>query len=418
MSDAEDAADVLIAGAGQAGAQAAISLRQAGFTGSITMLGEEPDAPYERPPLSKDYLAGEREAARLQLRPAAFWAERAVRIETGRRIVHVDPAHDAVGSVTTADGARYGWRRLIWAAGGHARALPAPGADLAGVHRIRTRADVDALRAELPMAQLVLVVGGGYVGLESAAVLRKAGKAVTVVESEPRLLARVAGAPIGDFYAAQHRAHGVDVRLATGVVALHGCDGRVAAAELSTGDAIDCDLVIVGIGLVPSVGPLALAGAATGNGVRVDAHCRASLAGVYAIGDCAHGPSRFHPAGACRIESVQNAVDMARTAAAHIVAGDAAAPHDATPWFWSNQYDLRLQTVGLSAGHDASVMRGNPATASWSLMYLRAGAVVALDCINAPRDYVQGRALVERRAVIDPARLGDASAPLKSLIEG
>jgi 3-phenylpropionate/trans-cinnamate dioxygenase ferredoxin reductase component len=398
-----DASDILIIGAGQAGAQAAISLRQEGFTGSIRMVGEEPDLPYERPPLSKDYLAGEKTADRLLLRPPAFWAERKVEILTGVRIGHVNQ-----GLAHAEDGRSFGFGTLIWAAGGHARKLSCPGADLGGVHVIRTRQDDDALRADLHTAQKVVIVGGGYVGLEAAAVLAKSGKSVTVVEAQTRLLARVAGQEVSDHFKAVHEAHGVTILLEAQVDALEG-ETRVSAVRLSGGDLIPADLVIAGIGLVPSVAPLGI------DAVEVDSHCRTTLPGVYAIGDCAAHHNRYAGGARIRLESVQNAVDMAKTAAAHIVQGDGAKPYDACPWFWSNQYDLKLQTVGLSIGHDARVVRGDPACGSWSLVYLRAGAVVALDCINTPRDYVQGKALVERGAEIAPDLLANALLPLKSL---
>jgi 3-phenylpropionate/trans-cinnamate dioxygenase ferredoxin reductase subunit len=395
--------DVLIIGAGQAGAQAAISLRQEGFAGSIRMVGEESDLPYERPPLSKDYLAGERTADRLLLRPPAFWAEREVEILTATRITRVD------GKVAHAeDGRSFGFGTLVWAAGGHARRLACPGAELGGVHMIRTRQDDDDLRADLRSAERIVIVGGGYVGLEAAAVLAKAGKQVTVVEAQTRLLARVAGPEVSDFYKAVHEAHGVEILLDAQVEALEG-ETRVSAVRLADGRVLPADLVIAGIGLMPSVAPLGL------DAVEVDGHCRTTLAQVYAIGDCATHQNRFAGGARIRLESVQNAVDMAKAAAAHIVHGDAAKPYDACPWFWSNQYDLKLQTVGLSMGHDARVVRGDPASGNWSLVYLRAGAVVALDCINAPRDYVQGKALVERGAHVSPDLLADAQRPLKSL---
>ena len=398
-----DHSDILIIGAGQAGAQAAISLRQEGFAGSIRMVGEEADLPYERPPLSKDYLAGERTADRLLLRPPAFWAEREVEILTGVRVTRVE------GQVAHAqDGRSLTFGTLIWAAGGHARRLTCPGAGLGGVHVIRTRQDDDDLRADLHTAQAVVIVGGGYVGLEAAAVLAKAGKQVTVVEAQTRLLARVAGPEVSDFYKAVHEAHGVRILLDAQVEALEG-ETRVSAVRLADGRVLPADLVIAGIGLVPSVAPLGL------DAVEVDGHCRTTLAHVYAIGDCASHQNRYAGGARIRLESVQNAVDMAKAAAAHIVHGDTAKPYDACPWFWSNQYDLKLQTVGLSLGADARVVRGDPASGSWSLVYLRAGAVVALDCINAPRDYVQGKALVERGAVIAPDLLADAQRPLKSL---
>jgi 3-phenylpropionate/trans-cinnamate dioxygenase ferredoxin reductase subunit len=273
---------------------------------------------------------------------------------------------------------------------------------------IRTRQDDDDLRADLHTAQTVVIIGGGYVGLEAAAVLAKAGKQVTVVEAQPRLLARVAGPEVSEFYKAAHGAQGVAILLDAQVEALEG-DTRVTAVRLADGRTLPADLVIAGIGLIPSVAPLGL------DAVEVDGHCRTTLAHVYAIGDCAAHSNRYAGGARIRLESVQNAVDMAKAAAAHIVHGDAARPYDACPWFWSNQYDLKLQTVGLSIGHDARVVRGDPTCGSWSLVYLRAGAVVALDCINAPRDYVQGKALVERGAVIAPDLLADAQRPLKSL---
>jgi 3-phenylpropionate/trans-cinnamate dioxygenase ferredoxin reductase component len=409
--------DILIIGTGQAGAQAALSLRQEGFGGSICMLGEERDLPYERPPLSKEYLAGERTADRLLLRQPLFWAERDVEIRTGVRIARVE-----AGRAHAEDGAVHEFGTLVWAAGGHARRLSCPGAGLSGVHVIRSRQDCDDLRADLNAARQVVVVGGGYVGLEAAAVLAKAGKSVTVVEAQPRLLARVAGPEVSAHYKALHEAHGVRILLDVAVAALEGQgqgqgeregeregQGRVAAVRLADGTRLPADLVIAGIGLVPSVAPLGIAEAV------VDAHCRTALPNIYAIGDCATHPNRFAGGASIRLESVQNAVDMAKTAAAHIVHGDGARPYDACPWFWSNQYDVKLQTVGLSMNHDARVVRGDPASGSWSLVYLRAGAVIALDCINAARDYVQGKALVERGARIPPDRLADAGQPLKSL---
>lgn len=397
--------DVLIVGAGQAGAMAAIALRQEGFTGSILMVGEESDLPYERPPLSKDYLAGEKPADRLLIRPPAFWTERDVTILPETRIAHVER-----GVASAEDGRLFHFGKLIWAAGGHARKLRCPGGDLGGVHVIRTRQDVDNLRADLSVAQRVAVIGGGYVGLEAAAVLAAHGKTVTVIEAQPRLLARVTAPAISDHYLALHRSHGVEVLLSAQVEALEG-DGRVSTVRLADGRGIPCDVAIVGIGLEPSVAPLGL----DGNGVPVDAHCRTAIPDVYAIGDCAAHANAYARGQVIRLESVQNAVDMAKAAAAHIVHGDAARPYAACPWFWSNQYDVRLQTVGLSAGHDETVTRGDPESGSFTLVYLREGAIIALDCINAPRDYVQGKALVERGAKVAPDRLADASIPLKEM---
>ena len=346
------------------------------------------------------------------LRPEAFWRERNVELRLGRRVARIDAAaHEA----TTANGETFGYGQLIWAAGGSPRPLPVPGGDLAGVHMIRTRADVDALKGELAGAERIAVIGGGYIGLEAAAVLAKLGKQVTVVEALDRVLARVAGEQVSRFYEAEHRAHGVDVRTGQHVAELVGADGRVAAVRFGPGvPDLPCNLVIVGIGIVPSVGPLAAAGAATGNGVEVDEFCRTSLPDIFAIGDCANHVNAFAGDVRIRLESVQNAVDQAKVAAGAIL-GDLK-PYGATPWFWSNQYDLKLQTVGLSIGHDDMVLRGDPAARSFSLVYLKGGRVIALDCINAARDYAQGRALVEAGLVADKAQLADPSVPLKSLL--
>ena len=400
--------DVVIVGAGHGGAQAAIALRQAKFGGSIAVIGDEPDLPYERPPLSKEYLAGDKGFDRLLIRPATFWQERDVAMLLGRRVTHVDPAARQV----TAAGEPIGYRHLIWATGGAPRRLSCAGHHLAGVHTVRTRADADRMMAELPGVSRAVVIGGGYIGLEAAAVLAKFGKQVVLLEALPRVLARVAAEPLSRFYEAEHRAHGVDVRLDTIVDCILG-DDAVTGVRLAGGETIAADMVIVGIGIVPAVAPLIEAGAAGGNGVAVDAQCRASLADVFAIGDCALHANAFADGAEIRLESVQNANDQANVVAKVITGQDAA--YHAVPWFWSNQYDLKLQTVGLSIGHDSTVLRGDPATRSFSLIYLKQGRVIALDCVNAVKDYVQGRKLVEQGATIDPARLADSTTPLKEL---
>ena len=405
--------DVLIVGGGQAGAQAAISLRQGGFAGSITIVGEELDPPYERPPLSKDYLSGAKTAERLALRPPAFWTERNVTLLLGHRVTAVDPA---ARFVTTAAGSTLGYGDLIWAAGGHPRALPMPGGDLPGVHVIRSRLDVDLLTDDLAATSDVVIVGGGYIGLEAAAVLVKAGKTVTVLEAQDGVLARVAAEPVSRFYEAEHRAHGVDVRLGVAIEAVEG-SGHVTGVRTS-GGTIPAGVVIVGIGLVPAVAALGLAGAVTHNGVEVDDHCRTSLPHIFAIGDCAHHVNAFAAGAGIRLESVQNAIDQAKVVAGVILG--APQPYRAVPWFWSNQYDLKLQTVGLSGGHDATVVRGDPASRSWSLVYLRGGRVIALDSINAARDFVQGKALVEfddgAGLIATGLSIADPGIPLKSLL--
>jgi len=412
MSTAANQADVVIVGTGHGGAQAALALRQQGFAGSILMLGRDSVPPYERPPLSKEYLAGEKPFERIMIRPPQFWAERDIGLMLETNVSKVDPA---TKTLALTGGGTVAYGTLIWAAGGDPRRLSCPGAHLGGIHAVRDKADTDRLRAELAAgARKTVVIGGGYIGLEVAAALRKQACDVTVVEKEARLLFRVAGEDLAHFYEGEHRAHGVDVRLASEVEALEGDGDRVTGVRLAGGELLPCDLLVVGIGIVPAVGPLIAAGAAGANGVEVDPFCRTSLPDVYAIGDCAAHANPFAGGAVVRLESVQNANDMANTAA-RAICGEPL-PYEAVPWFWSNQYDLRLQTVGLSLGHDAAVLRGDPAERSFSVVYLKNGQVIALDCVNRTKDYVQGRKLVEARAVIAPDALLDVDTPLKDML--
>jgi 3-phenylpropionate/trans-cinnamate dioxygenase ferredoxin reductase subunit len=401
--------DIVIVGAGHGGAQAAIALRQNKFEGSIAVIGDEPELPYERPPLSKEYFSGEKTFERILIRPAAFWDERQVEMLLGRRVVSVDAA---AHSVTTADGETIGYGKLIWATGGSPRTIGCAGNELIGVHTVRTRADADRMLAELDSVEQAVVIGGGYIGLEAAAVLAKFGKKVVLLEALDRVLARVAGEDLSRFYEAEHRAHGVDVRLGAAVECIEG-ETHVTGVRMKDGEVIPAQMVIVGIGIVPAVEPLIAAGAEGGNGVAVDHQCRTSLPDIFAIGDCALHANGFADGLPIRLESVQNANDQATLVARTIMGQDLA--YDAVPWFWSNQYDLRLQTVGLSTGHDATVLRGDPASRSFSVIYLKEGRVIALDCVNATKDYVQGRKLVVDRLSIDPAKLADSETPLKEL---
>jgi 3-phenylpropionate/trans-cinnamate dioxygenase ferredoxin reductase subunit len=259
-----------------------------------------------------------------------------------------------------------------------------------------------------------VVIGGGYIGLEAAAVLTKLGCEVTLLEAQERVLSRVAGEDLSRFYENEHRGHGVDVRLGAEVDVIEGDGDRVTAVKLTSGATLECDMLVVGIGIVPAVGPLIAAGAAGANGVEVDPYCRTSLPDIYAIGDCAAHASPYAGGAVVRLESVQNATDMA-SCAAKAICGDPQ-PYAALPWFWSNQYDLRLQTAGLSLGHDATVLRGDPASRSFSVIYLKEGRVIALDCVNRTKDYAQGRQLVEDRAVIAPEVLLDTETELKAML--
>ncbi len=403
-------ADVLVVGSGHGGTSAAIALRQLGFEGTVAIVSADPDLPYERPPLSKDYLAGEKGFESILLRPANFWSDKSIELIADEEIVAIDPvAHLA----TAASGRPFFYNHLIWSAGGVPRRLTCDGHDLQGIHTIRDRADVDRLRGELDGAHHVVVIGGGYIGLEAAASLTKLGKHVSVLEATGRLLERVAAKPISDFFAAEHRRHGVEIHLGANVVCLEGESGRVVRAMLADGTTIAADLVIVGIGIVPRIAPLEQAGADCPNGVAVDPLCRTTIPDVYAIGDCALHRNRFAPDHPVRVESVQNAADQAKVVALDILGRPE--PYVATPWFWSNQYDVKLQTVGLSTGYDDALVRGDPATGRFSVIYLADGAVIALDCVNMVRDYVQGRALVENRARVAPERLTDPDVALKSL---
>ncbi len=404
--------DVIIVGTGHGGAQAAIALRQNGFEGSVLMIGRDTVPPYERPPLSKEYLARDKSFERIMIRPEQFWADKGIALRLGATVTGVDAAARAL---SLADGATLSFGKLIWATGGDPRRLSCPGSELAGIHYVRDKSDADQMMQELDAgAKNVVVIGGGYIGLEAAAVLTKFGCHVTLLEALPRVLARVAGPELSAFYEAEHRAHGVDLRTGKMVSALQGADGIVTGVILENGDVLPADMVVAGIGIIPATGPLNEAGASGTNGVDVDEYCRTSLPDIYAIGDCASHTNAFADGAAIRLESVQNANDMATTTARDIC-GKTQAYH-ALPWFWSNQYDLKLQTAGLSLGHDATVLRGDPASRSFSVIYLRQGKVIALDCVNAMKDYVQGRKLVEAGAEIAPEKLADSSIVLKDML--
>jgi len=409
-----DYADVVIVGTGHGGAQAAIALRQHGFDGSILMIGRDHAPPYERPPLSKEYLAGDKGFERIMIRPEKFWADKEIALRLGAAVTGIDAR---ARRLTLSDGGSITYRKLIWSGGGDPRRLPVPGAVLPGVFYVRDKGDADAMMAALAGgAKRAVVIGGGYIGLEAAAVLRKLGCAITLVEMLPRLLARVAGAEMSDFYAAEHRRQGVDVRLGEGVRAVLGEDaGRVTGVMLDSGEQIACEMVIVGIGVVPAVAPLIAAGAAGSNGVDVDFCCRTTLDDIYAIGDCAAHANPFADGAVIRLESVQNAHDMASTVARAIMGEKE--PYHALPWFWSNQYDLKLQTAGLSLGFDQTVLRGDPSTRKFTVVYLKDGKPIAFDCVGTMKDYVQGRKLLENGVgKVDPALLADPDVPIKDLI--
>jgi 3-phenylpropionate/trans-cinnamate dioxygenase ferredoxin reductase component len=379
--------DVLIVGSGHAGAHAAIGLRNnPAFAGSITIVTDDAELPYERPPLSKDYLAGVRPFERMLLRPATFWQDRDISIVTQQRVVQVDPS---CKQATTSDGTKLDYDSLVWAAGGRPRQLSCAGNTLAGLHHVRARADVDRMIAELPGVDRVAIIGAGFIGLEAASILTKLGKSVVVLEMLSRVLSRVAGPEISAFFEREHRAHGVDIRTQTVVDCIEGNDGRAVGVRLGDGEVVAAQMAIVGIGIIPNVEVLAAAGAICSNGVHVDEFCRTNLVDVFAIGDCASHHNRFAGGERIRLESVQNANEQAATVVKAL--SGRPAPYNSVPWFWSDQYDVKLQTAGLSHGYDATQVRGDPASRSFSVAYLRNGRMIALDCINATRDYVQAR---------------------------
>lgn len=402
---------VLIIGASQAGAQLATSLREFGATSPITLVGGEAHLPYQRPPLSKAFLHGKVEAEQLLLRSPAYYADQGIDVVTGEWIEQVD--HDTSGGrAVAASGRSFGFSQLALTVGGSPRRLPVPGADLGNVFYLRDLDDATALRAGLAEAMRVVVVGGGFVGLEAAAVARALGKDVTVVEALDRLLARAVAPEVSQFYLGAHRRRGVEVLLNTGVVGIAGT-GTVTSVELSDGTSLPADIVLVGIGLVPHTDLAHRLGVHCDGGIVIDEHARTSRPGVVAAGDCTtlRMPSR---AGLLRIESVANAIAQGRAAAAAL-----AGVHDplsAVPWFWSDQGDLKLQIAGLSAGYDDVVLRGDPASERFSALYYAGSDLIAIDAVNTPRDYMAVRKILETGGSVPREVAADVDVQLKTLI--
>jgi 3-phenylpropionate/trans-cinnamate dioxygenase ferredoxin reductase component len=381
-------AGVVIAGAGQAGFQVAATLRRAGWEGPVTLIGEEPVAPYQRPPLSKDWLAGEDGPERVHFRPAGFYDTQGVEVVSGDRVEAVDrPGR----RVRLASGRELGYEHLVLALGARPRALRVPGADLDGVLSLRTVADAGALRSGLARARNVVVVGGGFIGLEVAAAARARGARVTVVEALDRVMARVVSPEISAFYTARHEAAGITVLLGSGVVALEGADGRVRGVELADGRRLPADLVLVGIGIVPVTDLAEAAGLPVDDGIVVDEHLRTSDPAIWAVGDCARYPSR-HAGGPVRLESVQNATDHGRAVAAAIAGTPE--PYAAVPWFWSDQLGTKLQIAGLVAGRDGAEVRGDGD--AFSVVSYRDGDVVAVESVNQMREHMEARKTLAR----------------------
>lgn len=399
---------VLIIGAGHASGQAAATLRQKKFAGKITLIGEEPYYPYQRPPLSKKYLAGELPAERLYFKPASFYDESEIRVILETRVEHIDRAGKFVG---TADGSRHDYDKLLIATGARVRKLDVPGANLAGVHYLRNIQDVDAMRSGLRPGANLVVIGAGYIGLEVAAVAAKLGLHVTVVEMADRVMSRVVSAGVSEFYQQEHRAHGVTLMLSSALNGFSG-DEQVRQVDLADNVVIKADMVLVGIGVLPNVELASAAGLDVDNGIKVDDRCLSSDPDIFAVGDCTNHPNALL-GRRLRLESVHNALEQAKTAAANIC-GEAT-NYSQVPWFWSDQYDLKLQIAGISEGFNSTVMRGDPANRSFSCLYLNDGRLIAIDAINSPRDFMQAKALIADRAVVSPDTLANTDIALKDM---
>ena len=405
--NADAQSTVVIVGASHAAVQLAHGLRRLGWEGGIRLVGEEPELPYHKPPLSKDFLKGKRNFEQILLRPAAMYEKNRVDLELGRRVTAIDRERH---TIALDDGRSLAWHKLVLTTGAHPRRLPVPGADLPGVCYVRKVADIRRMLEYTGAGKRAVIVGGGYIGLEVAASLRSLGMQVTVVEAEARLLRRVTCPQMSEFFARVHREEGVELRLGSGVETITG-NGRADGVRLASGATEPADLVVVGIGIVPNVTLAEEAGLATDDGIAVDEFCRTTDPDIYAAGDCA---SFSHPLYErfLRLESVQNAHDQAMVVARSLCG--AAEPYTDLPWFWSDQYDVKLQIAGLSDGYDTVIERGNSAEGrAFSLCYLRDGRLIAVDAVNRPKDFVMAKKVVASGGRVDPVELADPDLPLQ-----
>jgi 3-phenylpropionate/trans-cinnamate dioxygenase ferredoxin reductase subunit len=398
---------VVIVGAGHAAVQAVDTLRREGHTGPIVLVGDEPYLPYNRPPLSKKYLSGELERERLWLRSNQFYQQHRVDTRLGVRVTAIDRASQRL---RLGDGGELTYDKLLLCVGSRPRQLEVPGHDLPGIHCLRSIADVDAIRADLAGARHMVVVGGGYIGLEAAACARHLGLEATVLEMADRPMARVVAPEVSAFYVARHQREGVQVVCNATVTACAG-EGRVATVRCGERE-YPADLVIIGVGILPDVTLAAAAGLRCDNGVWVDEQCRTSDPNVYAAGDCTNHPSVRY-GRRVRLESVDNAVEQAKTAALNICGKPAR--HEHVPWFWSDQYDVKLQIAGLSEGYDSTVVRGDPASGSFALYYFAGGDLLAVDAINSMRDFMTGKKWLAERKRPDPQLIADVAVDLKTI---
>lgn len=408
---------LVVIGAGHAGTELAVQAREAGWPGAIRLVGDETALPYHRPPLSKAYLAGTATLDSLHLKARATLEKAGVELLQGRRVQALDPA---ARRVAFEDGSSIGYARLALATGGRPRPLPPAIAgaaeDADNFHYLRTLADVDRIRRHFAPGARVAIVGGGYIGLEVAAVAIKAGLKVTVLEAADRVLARVTAPRVSSFYEQVHREAGVDLRIGVQVdgFELDAARRKVTGVHCADGERLACDLVIVGIGIVPNTELAAAAGLAVDDGIRIDACARTSDLHIVAAGDCTRFDSALY-GRSVRLESVPNALEQARSAAAALLGHERS--FESAPWFWSDQYELKLKMVGLSQGHDQFLLRGSVEQRSFSAFYLKGGRVIAVDTVNRPAEFMLAKRIVGERMVIPPERLVDDGAPLKSLLQ-
>lgn len=413
MTDAASSTAIII-GAGHAGGELAVALRNEGWAGRILLLGEEAHLPYHRPPLSKAYLAGSVEKSSLAIRPQAAYERANIEFMAGVRVVRIDRANQRL---QLADGAQLNYDRLAIATGGRPRPLSVPNAAVAercaNFHYLRTLDDVEQIRAQMAPGKRLAIVGGGYIGLEVAASAIAQGLQVTVLEALPRVLQRVTAAELSAYYERKHREAGVDIRTGVQVADLEVTGDAVTAVLCADGSRLAADLVVVGIGLLANTELAAEAGLQVDNGILVDEHAQTSDPHIFAAGDCTNHPNALL-GRRLRLESVPNALEQSRVAAANM-AGKAKT-YASAPWFWSDQYELKLKMVGLSEGFERLVLRGDPATDSFSAFYLKGDKVLAADTVNRPQDFIAAKRLVAEGIAISPEQLADDSRPLKELL--
>jgi 3-phenylpropionate/trans-cinnamate dioxygenase ferredoxin reductase component len=400
---------VVIVGAGQAGFQIAVSLRMEGYEGSIALIGDEPNLPYQRPPLSKGFMTGKQDIEDTALRPVAFYQSHRIELVTGARVTEIDRVSR---SVSLASGHRFPYETLVLAVGARNRTLSVKGAELDGVCYLRTDTEAIEIQQHLEHARNIVVIGGGFIGLELAAAACTIGKSVSVLEVQSRLMPRVVSPILSDFYRDLHKSEGVEISLGVTLSEIAGHQGKVNRVVLNDGSVYPADLVLVGIGVVPNVDLARDAGLSISNGIVVDAHLRTEDESIYAMGDCADHPNPF-AGGRVRIESVQNAVDQAKCVAAGIVGRFD--NYRAVPWFWTDQFDTKLQMAGLSRGYDRMVTRGEPESRKFSVFYFRDDRLAAVDSVNRPGDHLAGRKLIGAGTSITPEQAADLSMDLKAI---